>query len=180
MNSNQFQIIIILLTGLFLSGVHAQDEKPEYDFDMDAVSAKLESDLVRQKVDTILQAYYFFDNGRGEKATDIHFWTKDGKSFVKAIGFGKKEKAKVFETKNCPEFMDILDFYFNNIKEIIGSEPKPSMIVSHNYGFYVLLKINGTEFKTYLRNESWMENDHPRAEWIQMIAGIATPYIENK
>jgi hypothetical protein len=152
-------------------------EKPEYDFDMDLVSAKLKSELAQKKVDTILQAYYLFDNGRGEKATDIHFWTKDGKSFVKAVGFGKKDKAKVFETKTCPEFTEILDFYFKNIEKIVGSSPKPSMYLSHNYGFYIKLEINGTEFKTYLRNESWIDNEHPRAEWIQMIAEITKPYI---
>ncbi|MFX0558677.1 hypothetical protein ACOCEA_17905 [Maribacter sp. CXY002] len=180
MNLSWKHIILYSIFVLFLASAYGQRAKTKFDFDMDAVSAELKSELSKQKVDTLLQAYYFFDNGRGDKATNFFFWTKDGKNYVKAIGVGKKEKANVHETMDCPKFKEILDFYFNNIKQIIGSEPKPSMIISHNYGFYVLLKVNGTEFKTYLRNESWIDNEHPRAEWIQMIAEIAKPYIENK
>lgn len=173
-------IISLSIFGLFLISAYGQKEKPEFDFDMDAVSAELRNELSKQKVDTILQAHYFFDNGRGEKATNFFFWTKDGKNYVKAIGLGERKQAKIYETTDCPEFKEILDFYFNNIKEITSSEPKPAMILSHNYGFYVLLKMNRTEFKTYLRNESWMENDHLRAQWIQMIAEVAKPYIGMK
>ena len=180
MSLNWKHKILFSIFGLFLISTYGQKEKPEFDFDMDAVSAEFRNKLSKQKVDTLLRAYYFFDNGRGNNATNLFFWTKDGKNYIKAIGLGKKEKANVYETTDCPEFKEILDFYFNNTKEIIGSEPKPSMFLSHNYGFHVLLKINGTEFKTYLRNESWMENEHPRAKWIQMIAEIAKPYIRKK
>jgi hypothetical protein len=171
-------ILILLVTFNYFS--YGQIEKPKYDFKMDEVSASFESELAKKKVDTIMQAFYLFDNGRGDKATNLYFWTKNGEHFVKAIRIAKKNGVKEFDIKECPEFNEILDFYFNNIKGIVNSVPKPSMGISHNYGYYIKLKINQTEFKTYLRNESRIENEHPRAEWINMIAGIAEPYIEIK
>ena len=165
---------------LSFASVYGQREEPKYTFKMDEVAAEFEAGLAKKKVDTILQAYYLFDNGRGDKATKLYFWTENGKNHVKAIGFRKKNKAKEFESKDCPEFNKILDFYFKNLKDIVGPVPEPSITLSHNYGFYIKLEINQTEFKTYLRDESRVENKHARVQWINMIAEIAKPYIVGK
>ncbi|MDF4204403.1 hypothetical protein PXD56_15620 [Maribacter sp. SA7] len=163
---------------------NGQREKPKYTFKMDEVAAEFEAELTKKKVDTIMQAYYLYDNGRGDKATNLYFWTKNGKHQVKAIGFGKKNKAKDFEAKACPEFEKILDFYFQNIEAIFQSVPEqtPGATLSlvHNYGFLIKLKMNQTEFKTFLRDERRIKNTHPRAEWINMIAEVAEPYIAGK
>ena len=78
-----------------------QKEKPEFDLDMDAVSEDFRNELAKQKVDTFLKTYYFFDNGRGDKTAKLFFWTINGENHLKAIGLGKKEKAKVYQTTNC-------------------------------------------------------------------------------
>lgn len=160
--------------------IYGQTEKPKYNFKMDEIAAEFESELARKKVDTVMFAYYTFDNGRGADATQLYFWTKNGKDYVKAIRNDKKKKAKEFEIKNCPQFSKILAFYFTNIEEILGSVPEPSMMISHNYGYFIKLDINDTEFKTYLREESRIGNKHCRSEWINMIAEVARPYIADK
>ena len=147
---------------------------------MDEVAAEFEATLAKKKVDTILKAYYLYDNGRGDKATNLYFWTENGKNYVKAIGFGKKTKAKEFESKECPEFSKILNYYFENIEKISSPISKPSLSVSHSYGYFVKLKINRTEFKTYLRKDRLIDNNHGLVEWIKMIAEVARPYIAEK
>lgn len=157
-----------------------QREKPKYTFKMDQVSAEFESELSRKKVDTIMQAFYLFDNGRGADATKLFFWTEQGKSFVKAIKNAKKNGVKEFDSKECPEFSKMLDYYFENIKDISSPISKPTLSVSHSYGYLVKLEINRTEFKTYLRNERLVDNNHALVEWITMIAKVAKPYISEK
>ncbi len=148
---------------------------------MDRVITEFESELRRQKVDTILQAYYLFDNGRGKNATNMFFWTKNGFSFIKAIKYSSEQDYIEFPIKECPEFNNILSYYFDNIKGITGSAPKSEKIISHNYGYYVELDINDTYFRTYLRNEK-VEDDrkHPRSMWILKIHEIAKDYIFSK
>tara|TARA_R110000751_G_scaffold307405_1_gene428572 strand:+ start:63 stop:614 length:552 start_codon:yes stop_codon:yes gene_type:complete len=181
---NKFKYFIfgIIMTLLFVS--YGQREKPKYAFKMDEIATEFEAGLANKKVDTIMQAYYLYDNGRGDKATNLYFWTENGKHQVKAIGFGKKNKAKDFESKECPEFAKILDFYFKNIETIVQSVPEqtPGVTLSlvHNYVFFIKLKMNQTEFKTFLRDDRRIKNTHPRAEWINMIAEVAEPYIAGK
>ena len=183
MKNNFTHLIFGMIISLsFVS--HGQREKPKYTFKMDEVTAEFEAGLAKKKVDTIMQAYYLYDNGRGNKATNLYFWTENGKHQVKVIGFGKKNKAKNFDPKECPEFAEILDFYFKNIETIVQSVPEqnPGATLSlvHNYGFFIKLKMNQTEFKTFLRDDRRIKNTHPRAEWINMIADVAEPYIAEK
>ena len=170
--------LLTLLFVLLLKPAHAQREAPRFTSKMDSITAEVKRKLSSQRIDTLMEAYYAFDNGRGDRTTNLFFWTKNGKSYMKVIGHGKKERDFIYEEKECPEFEEIINYYLNNIRSIVGSEPEPSLILSHNYGFYIFLKINGTEFKTGLRNESWMDNDHPRAKWIQLIANASKPFID--
>lgn len=174
---NLFFYLFLLL---FSSATYGQREKPKYSFKMDEIAAEFESGLRKRKIDTILAAFYFFDNGRGDKATKLLFWTEKGKNYVKAIRTAKNKGFKEFEIKECPEFESILEFYFTNIKDIISSVPKASLSTSHNYGYYIELNINRTEFKTYLRNERRTDLTHSRVKWINMIDQIAKPYINNR
>ncbi|MEX0362553.1 MAG: hypothetical protein AB3N10_16375 [Allomuricauda sp.] len=91
-----------LFAFLFTGSIHAQMEKPQYSFKMDEIAAEFETELRKRKVDTVLQAYYFFDNGRGNKATKIFFWTENGENYVKAIRLAKNNGYKEFETAACP------------------------------------------------------------------------------
>lgn len=178
-NFTLFSTILIVICSFY--NTYGQHNKKEYTFEMDRVIAEFKSELRKQKVDTVLQAFYLYDNGRGDKATDLLFWTKNGKHYVKAIKTAKKNSFKEFPIKECPEFKEILDFYFDNIKAIIGSKPKSKMWLSHNYGYSINLKINRTEFKTYLRDEKRMyDKEHFRSKWIHLIDQIARPYIEGK
>ncbi len=147
---------------------------------MDEVAAKFEAGLAKKKVDTIMQAFYFFDNGRGADATKLIFWTEQGKSYVKAIKNAKNNGVKEFDSKECPEFSKMLDYYFENIKDMSSPISKPTLSVSHSYGYLVKLEINRTEFKTYLRNERLVAENHALVEWIKMIANVAKPYIAEK
>lgn len=178
-----FSIRITVLTLLigFSTLLRGQTEGEKYLFDMDRVIAEFETELRRQKVDTILQAYYLFDNGRGEKATNLFFWTKDGESFTKSIKYSSEQDYIEFPTEECNDFKNILNFYFDNIRGITGSVPKSEIIVSHNYGYYLELDINDTYFRTYLRNDRVeSDRDHPRSVWVRMIHEVAKTYIFQK
>ena len=146
---------------------------------MDEVSAEFESELKAKKVDTILQAFYHFDNGRGNKATKIFFWTKDGNSYVKAIRTEKNNRYKEFDIKDCPEFNKILDFYSKNESEIKSTEPKSELWISHNYGYSVILDLNDSEYKTYLRDEKRIDDKgHMKSQWISLIDNISQQFIK--
>ncbi len=175
----QSSLLILLMTFSYCT-YGQQTEKSEYVFKMDEIAAKFEANLKEKKVDTLMQAYYFFDNGRGAKATKLFFWTHDGKSYVKAIRNNKTKKAKEFDLKECPQFPNIVDYYFKNSKAMFSSLPKPSILVSHNYGYIIDMKISDSEYQAYLRDEKRINNKHPLSEWINMIAEVAEPYIMEK
>lgn len=141
--------------------------------------ADFRSELRKKKVDTILEAFYRFDNGRGDQATYLFFWTENNLHFMKAIRYKTRKKIKDFPIKDCPQFEHILDFYFENIKDIVGVKLKETGYMSHNYGYYTRLTINQVEFKSWLRNEKrYGDPEHYRSKWISMIDKIARPYIE--
>ena len=164
---------------LFCGIIYGQKEKPKYIFKMDEVSAEFESELKAKKVDTILQAFYHFDNGRGNKATKIFFWTKNGNSYVKAITTKKNNRYKEFNINDCPEFNDILDFFSKNESKIKSSEPKSKLWISHNYGYSITLELNSSEYNTYLRDEKRLyDKEHYKSKWVSLIDIIAKEYIE--
>lgn len=177
-NLKKFSVLVIINCFAFVA--LGQDEKKEFTFKMDSVIAEFLSQLSQQKVDTILHAYYYFDNGRGDKATFLSLWTKNGKHYVNAIKTAKTNSFIEFPTKECSEFSSILNFYFENYKEIVKTRPESNWI-SHNYGYTIILRINETEFKTYLRDEKrFGDKEHFRSKWINMIDKIVRTYIEEK
>jgi hypothetical protein len=174
------KLIFVLIMVFSCYPIYGQAKKTKYTFKMDKVAAEFESELRQKKIDTILQAFYLFDNGRGEKATNIYIWTENGKNYIKVIRNAKNYGFKEFEVKDCPEFESVLEFYIKNIEDILRSIPKASMSISHNYGYYIKLKINQTEFKTFIRDERRTDFEHYRAKWINLIHEIAKPYINYK
>ena len=156
-----------------------QTEQKSFDFKMDKKIADFRTELTTKKVDTLLQAYYFFDNGRGNKATYLFLWQKCGKEFLKVIKYKKNNKFTEFPITECPELKNILAFYLENEAEIKTIEPKSKLWMSHNYGYSVRLNINGSEYKTYLRNEKRFDDkENLKSQWITLIDKIAEDYIK--
>ncbi|WP_299316771.1 hypothetical protein [uncultured Maribacter sp.] len=174
-NSVQHLIFLVLFVASFVT--YGQRKKPKYTFKIDEVAAEFEAQLAEKKIDTVMQAYYLFDNGRGHDSTKLFFWTEEAKSYVKAIKNDNKNSVKEFDRKECSEFSKILVYYFEKIKDISSPISKPTLSISHSYGYFIKLEINKTVFKTYLRNERLFDNDHALAKWISMIAEVAKPYI---
>lgn len=146
---------------------------------MDEVSAEFVSELKALKVDTLLQVFYHFDNGRGNKARKIFFWTKNGNSYVKAIRIEKNNSYKEFDLNDCPEFNDILDFFSKNESRIKSTNPESQLWISHNYGYSISLQVNDREYNTYLRDEKRLyDTEHFKSKWVNLIDVIAKYYTE--
>ncbi|WP_452227638.1 hypothetical protein [Lacinutrix sp. MEBiC02404] len=174
----KIKILLFFLTFVFNLSF-GQSELKKFDFEMDKAIYDFRAELTLKKVDTLLQAYYTFDNGRGNNATHLFFWRKNGKDSIKVIKTKKKNKFKEFPIKECSEFTNILDFYFNNETDIKATEPTSKMWFSHNYGYFIKLNLNNSEYKTYLRNEKRFDDkEHLKSQWINLIDNIAKEYIE--
>jgi len=171
-----FVLVLLIMTSIYSFG---QTQQKEFSFKMDKAITEFESALKIQKVDTILRAYYHFDNGRGNNATYLFLWKKNGKNYLKAIKYKKRNRYKEFPIEECSELTNILEFYLKNKTEIKATEPKSKMWMSHNYGYFIKLNLNETEYKTYLRNEKRFDNkEHFKSQWVNLIDKIAEKYIK--
>ena len=156
-----------------------QIEQKTFDFKMDKAIAEFRTELTNKNVDTLLQAYYTFDNGRGNNATHLFLWKKNGTEYLKVIKYKKNNKFKEFPINECPELTNILDFYFKNETEIKTTDPKSKLWISHNYGYYLKLNLNDSEYKTYLRNEKRFDDkENLKSQWITLIDKLEEDYIK--
>ena len=166
---------ILLLTILFLPFFgKAQKEDREQRFNFDYAARRVVTGLDSSGVDTILTAYYHYDNGIGTRATKLILWQEGGECFAQALCIRKKGRYKEIGPEKLSSD-SIFEFFFSHRVDTVTSHPRVDYWLSHNYGYSIDFKYGTGKYTAYLRDENRAAHPtHPKSQWIALIDRVGS------
>lgn len=137
----------------------------------------------RNKVDTILEIHYLYDNGRYEDEIQAYIWKNNGKTKIKIItGCDDAQELEIREIEDQGHFEKYFDNRFDTTEHVLYSG------ASHDYGYSFQIKqgefVKSGYIRDYIRgidnfrsreeenNEVELKQDaekNPLVEWINRI-----------
>jgi len=184
---------VIPLGCICCGNVVAQTTTPKFYCDADSIIYSHLTELVNQRIDTILQVQYRYDNGFSKKNTDYILWQDNGQiSLIQVAGYNN---CVVSKYADC-DFKSNFNYYFQNRIDTITTEIDCPVRPSHNMGYGIDFIYNGEHHylqvmdyergvKDNLDEEALSEDDSeykylsdPRVRWVNKLELTINKHIK--
>lgn len=163
---NLFTILIVLLLAQTGFG---QEKEIDYRFKMDIKAEQFLNSLKERNIDTLLNIFYHFNNGRGSNASKIFIWKENGSTFLKIIKIKKKDSYIEYKEEKISTD-SIFTHYIQNKIDTVSSHPKSSTWLSHDYCYSIDILIDSTNTTCAVCNlERMNDTTHPKSIWVELI-----------
>lgn len=164
--------LVIILVVFFIVQTVVGQNNIDFSFKMDYAAEQFFNKLKDNNVDTIISAFYCFNNGRGRNASKIFIWKKEGRILMKVIKIKKKDKFKEFKEEEISTD-SIFTYYLINRIDTVSSQPKELYRLSHDYCYYIDILIDTSKSRCSVCNfERITDLTHPKSIWVEMIDNL--------